>query len=502
LKAVGASVWLDQLDISPGQRWDRAVEDALTNCPRMVVILSPASVNSTNVMDEVSFALEEQKTVIPVIYRDCAVPFRLRRVQHVDFRPDYARGLQVLLNILAPARSAGPSKSAILEIGSGDQSKVANTDERLRAAEQAQLEDERRKGAEQARLEEERKRAAEQARVEEERRRAAVEARLEDERRKAAERVRQEEERKQAAEQARMKEEHNHAAEGARLEDERRKAAGEGERTRQESEQAEQETQKKLPNIGWIGALPIGAGAIILIVAMAWLIFHSLNPRSGGNPNENTGTGPTEHWTARNSGTSDDIHSIFGTSDGKRLWAVGDWVPILESDDGGENWNPRAHHASGETPNELYSIFGTSDGERLWAVGSAILKSNDRGEHWNIRRFTFGNLWSIFGTSDGKRLWAVGPFMILESNDGGEHWNQSTGGTKETLASVFATSNGKRLWAVGNGGTILESNDGGEHWNARNSGTPNNLNSIFGTSDGKRLWAVGQKGTILEGTIP
>jgi hypothetical protein len=69
LKAAGANVWLDQLDIAPGQRWARAVQDALDNCHRMLVILSPASVNSTNVEDEVAFALEEHKTVIPVLYR-------------------------------------------------------------------------------------------------------------------------------------------------------------------------------------------------------------------------------------------------------------------------------------------------------------------------------------------------------------------------------------------------------------------------------------------------
>lgn len=100
LKAGGANVWLDQLDIIPGERWDNAVENALNNCTRMVVILSPASVNSTNVMDEVSFALDEHKTVVPVIHRDCGVPFRLRRVQHVDFRPDYARGIHELLRTL------------------------------------------------------------------------------------------------------------------------------------------------------------------------------------------------------------------------------------------------------------------------------------------------------------------------------------------------------------------------------------------------------------------
>jgi len=109
LKAAGARVWLDQLDIVPGEPWDRAVEDALNKCSRMLVLLSPASVNSANVMDEVSFALEEKKIVIPVIYMDCTVPFRLRRLQHVDLRQDYARGIKELLKILLPGQPPGES---------------------------------------------------------------------------------------------------------------------------------------------------------------------------------------------------------------------------------------------------------------------------------------------------------------------------------------------------------------------------------------------------------
>src|SRR5215471_4481436 len=64
LKAAGAAVWMDQLDIEPGMRWDRAVEDALNHCPRILVILSPLSVKSDNVRDEISFALRKQKVVI------------------------------------------------------------------------------------------------------------------------------------------------------------------------------------------------------------------------------------------------------------------------------------------------------------------------------------------------------------------------------------------------------------------------------------------------------
>jgi len=107
LKAGGANVWLDQLDIEPGQRWARAVEEALNSSQRLIVILSPTSASSTNVSDEVNFALEEHKTIIPVMYRDCKVPFQLRPFQYVDFRTDYEHGLNIMLKTLgaSPARA-------------------------------------------------------------------------------------------------------------------------------------------------------------------------------------------------------------------------------------------------------------------------------------------------------------------------------------------------------------------------------------------------------------
>ena len=94
LKQAGAVVWIDQLDIDPGQEWDNAIEDAVTQCPRMLLILTAASVKSKKVRNEIAFALDEGKTIIPVLYQDCMVPLQLRRIQHIDFRTDYARGLQ------------------------------------------------------------------------------------------------------------------------------------------------------------------------------------------------------------------------------------------------------------------------------------------------------------------------------------------------------------------------------------------------------------------------
>ncbi len=100
LKARGAHVWLDQLDLRHGQHWDEQVEQALTACTEMLVILSPAAILSKNVKDEIAFALEDGKVVIPVIHRECRLPLRLGRLHYIDLRVEYEPGLQRLLDAL------------------------------------------------------------------------------------------------------------------------------------------------------------------------------------------------------------------------------------------------------------------------------------------------------------------------------------------------------------------------------------------------------------------
>jgi TIR domain len=117
LRATGANVWMDQLDIPPGQHWDTAVEDALASCSSLLLVLSASSTASTNVMDEVSFALDEGKAVIPVLYRDCKIPLRLRRLQYIDARADYSRALSALTKLLSTTR---PDPTSF-----GDQERIA-----------------------------------------------------------------------------------------------------------------------------------------------------------------------------------------------------------------------------------------------------------------------------------------------------------------------------------------------------------------------------------------
>lgn len=134
LRNAGAIVWLDQLDIAPGNRWDSEIEKALTESDCVLAVISPKSLASDNAMDEISYALEEKKKVIPILLTNTETPFRLRRLQRVDFTCDYDTGFRQLLHALhlEKTKAASPVKEPILQ-GNND-SYHADEDDELWAA--------------------------------------------------------------------------------------------------------------------------------------------------------------------------------------------------------------------------------------------------------------------------------------------------------------------------------------------------------------------------------
>ncbi|HET9909738.1 MAG TPA: TIR domain-containing protein [Anaerolineales bacterium] len=85
LKSEGFDVWLDQLDIPPGARWDAEVEKALAESEIFMIIITPASAKSENVLDEIGYAIDSGKRILPVLLETATIPLRLRRFQYVDF---------------------------------------------------------------------------------------------------------------------------------------------------------------------------------------------------------------------------------------------------------------------------------------------------------------------------------------------------------------------------------------------------------------------------------
>ena len=97
---AGVSVWVDQYDILPSQHWDQAVETALRGCRGMLVMLSPASVASPNVADEVAVAIDSGKQVVPVLIEPCILPLRMTRMQFIDACSDYQTALRRCLSFV------------------------------------------------------------------------------------------------------------------------------------------------------------------------------------------------------------------------------------------------------------------------------------------------------------------------------------------------------------------------------------------------------------------
>ncbi|HMB23943.1 MAG TPA: toll/interleukin-1 receptor domain-containing protein [Anaerolineales bacterium] len=101
LRSSGFLIWLDQLDIPTGSRWDDEVEKALDQCEIFMVIMTPRSIASNNVKDEIGYAIDSNKRIMPVLLENAVLPFRLRRFQYVDFTcKTYEEGIEAAKQLL------------------------------------------------------------------------------------------------------------------------------------------------------------------------------------------------------------------------------------------------------------------------------------------------------------------------------------------------------------------------------------------------------------------
>ncbi|MBN2306351.1 MAG: TIR domain-containing protein [Anaerolineae bacterium] len=107
-------IWLDQFDIPPGAPWDVTVEQALDDATHFLFVMTESAIESRNVRDELGFALDEQKTIVPVMFKDCRPPLRVRRMQYTDFRGDYASALVQLIGALPDPPAPTPSEDELI----------------------------------------------------------------------------------------------------------------------------------------------------------------------------------------------------------------------------------------------------------------------------------------------------------------------------------------------------------------------------------------------------
>jgi len=101
LEQAGYEVWFDHTDIQTGTRWDDEIVKGLNSSEVFLVLLSNKSTASQNVKDEIGYALNHDKQILPILLETCEVPLRLSRIQYVDFTTlEFDEMIQKVLIIL------------------------------------------------------------------------------------------------------------------------------------------------------------------------------------------------------------------------------------------------------------------------------------------------------------------------------------------------------------------------------------------------------------------
>jgi hypothetical protein len=92
----GIRIWIDQKEIIAGEDWTEQLKIGLSQTEALLIVLSPRSMASKYVMQEVAAAQQAGKPVFPVMYKTVDLPPNLTNLHFVDFRRDFPTALETL----------------------------------------------------------------------------------------------------------------------------------------------------------------------------------------------------------------------------------------------------------------------------------------------------------------------------------------------------------------------------------------------------------------------
>jgi hypothetical protein len=104
LNASGVDLFFDKWDIHPGASIVKKIfDEGLGDCELFLIVLSPASVDSSWVRNELDVAtvqrIEGLTRIVPILKADCQIPMSLRPLRWLDMRSDFEGGIRELTKL-------------------------------------------------------------------------------------------------------------------------------------------------------------------------------------------------------------------------------------------------------------------------------------------------------------------------------------------------------------------------------------------------------------------
>ena len=110
LDKEGFKVWTPLNELTPGENWARALENALESSDAMVVLLSPDAIKSQWTRFEIDYALSSpkyQNRLVSVLLKPTQdVPWILRKLRWINAAKDPATTARQIVDVLKPAAPA------------------------------------------------------------------------------------------------------------------------------------------------------------------------------------------------------------------------------------------------------------------------------------------------------------------------------------------------------------------------------------------------------------
>ena len=112
LQARGIHCWRDTADIPGGTEWEKQIASAIDSSTHVLIVISPKSLESPHVGDEITYAREKSKVVIPLLSEELPLPFGLHRIQAIGLFADYESGFERLVRDLTSTRASARAGAA------------------------------------------------------------------------------------------------------------------------------------------------------------------------------------------------------------------------------------------------------------------------------------------------------------------------------------------------------------------------------------------------------
>lgn len=214
------------------------------------------------------------------------------------------------------------------------------------------------------------------------------------------------------------------------------------------------------------------------------------------------------NWGARANPEGENLYTVTYSATGEAL-AMG-WHSAIQTSDDGVTWQtfdfPFAD--SSEIIRGLYI-----EGDRMVAVGrtresfsnvGTIVQSEDGGANWNRQNISASTLYydvDFGGALEGK---VVGRTAVLTTNDGGDTWVEETSGTNQNITTVL--SQGGDAYISAGGSSINRTREGHtiagparllNGWTDMDSDTSTQLHSVARIDDQSAV-AAGRGGLVLK----